>query len=132
MAKLVWRVKLVAEVGPELVSETDIGRIERDDRAAPETLGLTLDEGKQLVSDSWGGDRGGGCRGRVFTVARHAAAIQAEIVRVQVKVRGRALPMVGVRPLGWTGSSGSFDRLPGVLILELHGAEVTESRVQPS
>ena len=34
-------------------------------------------------------------------------------------------------PCGWTESSGSFDRLLGVLILELHRAEVTYSRVQP-
>lgn len=65
MAKLVWRVKLVAELGPGLVSETEVGRIERDDRVRPETLGLTLDESKRLV-----------------------AAAQVEIVRSQVTVMG--------------------------------------------
>ena len=65
MAKLVWRVKLVAELGPDLVSETEVGRIERDDRVTPETLGLTLDESKRLV-----------------------AAAQVEIVRAQVAVMG--------------------------------------------
>ena len=32
MAKLVWRVKMVAELGPDLLSETEVGRIERGDR----------------------------------------------------------------------------------------------------
>ena len=35
-------------------------------------------------------------------------------------------------PSGWTESSRRFDRLPGVLILELHGAEIAKGRVQPS
>jgi hypothetical protein len=30
----------------------------------------------------------------------------------------------------WTGSCGGFDRLPGVVILELRGAQVAERRVQ--
>jgi hypothetical protein len=34
-----------------------------------------------------------------------------------------------VRPCGWTESSRCFDRLPGVLILELHRAEIAEGRV---
>lgn len=39
MAKLMWRVKLVAEVGTCAVSETEVALIERDDLAVPETLG---------------------------------------------------------------------------------------------
>ena len=31
MAKLVWRVKLVAELEPGIVSETEVARVERDD-----------------------------------------------------------------------------------------------------
>jgi len=31
-----------------------------------------------------------------------------------------------VRPWGWTGSSLGFDSLPGVLILELRGAEIAQ------
>ena len=65
MAKLVWRVKLVAELEPGIVSETEVARVERDDFAVAETLGLTLDEGKQLM-----------------------AATQAEIVRAQVRTMG--------------------------------------------
>ena len=65
MAKPVWRVKLVAELGPDLVSESEVGRIERDDRVTSETLGLTLDESKRLI-----------------------AAAQVEIVRAQVAVMG--------------------------------------------
>jgi hypothetical protein len=65
MAKLVWRVKLVAELEPGIVSETEVARVERNDFAVAETLGLTLDEGKQLM-----------------------AATQAEIVRAQVRTMG--------------------------------------------
>jgi hypothetical protein len=72
MAKLVWRVKVVADLGSGAVSETEVARIERDDFAVPETVGLSLDESKQLT-----------------------AAIQAEIVRCQAAVvralRGKAL-----------------------------------------
>jgi hypothetical protein len=65
VAKLVWRVKLIAELESGCVSETEVARIERDDFAVPDTLGLTLDEGKQLM-----------------------AATQAEIVRDQVSTMG--------------------------------------------
>ena len=41
-------------------------------------------------------------------------------------------PPDGVRPWGWTVSSRCFDRLLGVLILELHGAEIAQGRVQAS
>jgi hypothetical protein len=33
---------------------------------------------------------------------------------------------IGVRPWGWTESNCCFDPLPGVLILELRGAEIAE------
>jgi hypothetical protein len=39
------------------------------------------------------------------------------------------LPSNGVGPWGRTGSSGGFDRRPGVLVLELLRAEVAEGRV---
>ena len=65
MAKLVWRVKLIAELGSGIVSETEVARIERDDFAVAETVGLTLDEGKRLT-----------------------AATRAEIVRAQVTTMG--------------------------------------------
>ena len=35
----------------------------------------------------------------------------------------------GVRPLEWTGSGCGFDRLPGVLILELRWAQVAKRGV---
>ena len=44
MAKLIWRVKVVADLGSGGVSETEVARIERDDFAVAETVGLTLDE----------------------------------------------------------------------------------------
>ena len=47
MQKLVWRVKLVADFGDEAAeTEVEVARIERDDFAVPETLGLSLAEGK--------------------------------------------------------------------------------------
>ncbi len=62
---LVWRVKLVAELETGSVSETELARIERDDFAVLETLGLTLDKSKRLV-----------------------AAARAEVVRAQVATMG--------------------------------------------
>ena len=61
-------MKLIAELGLDIASEVEVARIERDDLAVPETLGLTLDEGKQLT-----------------------AATQAEIVRAQVLTMGERL-----------------------------------------
>jgi hypothetical protein len=55
MAKLVWRVKLIAELEPGVASETEVARIERDDLAVDETLGLTLDEGKRLMATAQAG-----------------------------------------------------------------------------
>jgi len=37
MSTLIWRLKLVAELEPGLVSETEVARIEREDFAVPET-----------------------------------------------------------------------------------------------
>ncbi|MGI4945781.1 MAG: hypothetical protein ACRYHQ_35350 [Janthinobacterium lividum] len=63
MPKLVWRVKLVAELRPGVTTETEVARIERDEQAGLAELGLRLDEAKQLT-----------------------AALQAEIVPAQVAV----------------------------------------------
>ena len=38
-------------------------------------------------------------------------------------------PLAEVRPSGWTVSGGGFDRLLGVLILELYGAQISERGV---
>src|SRR3954447_23747778 len=65
VAKLVWRVKLVAELRPGVVTETEVARIERDEQAELADLGLWLAEMKQLT-----------------------AALQAEIVPAQVAVVG--------------------------------------------
>jgi hypothetical protein len=45
-------LKLVAELGSDTVSETEVARIERDDLAVAETVGLTLDEGKRLTAST--------------------------------------------------------------------------------
>ena len=41
MANLVWRVRLVAELEPGVVSETEVARIVRDELRAAETKSLT-------------------------------------------------------------------------------------------
>jgi hypothetical protein len=63
--KLVWRVKLVAELEPGVTTETEVARIERDEEASLADLGLRLDEAKRLT-----------------------AALQAEIVAAQVTTAG--------------------------------------------
>ena len=66
MQKLVWRVKLVADLGDEAAeTEVEVARIERDEFTVPETLGLSLSEGKRLT-----------------------AAIQTEMVRAQAATMG--------------------------------------------
>ena len=65
MAKVVWRVKLVAERQPGLTTEVEVGRLERDEQAGLADLGLRLSEAKQLT-----------------------AALQAEMVSTQVAVVG--------------------------------------------
>jgi len=63
--KLVWRVKLVAELQPGVMTETELARIERDEQAGLAELGLQLAEAKQLT-----------------------AALQAQIVPAQVAALG--------------------------------------------
>ena len=63
MAKLMWRVKVVAEVQSGVTTETEVARIERDEEANLAELGLRLDEVKQLT-----------------------AALQAQMVPAQVTV----------------------------------------------
>src|SRR3954466_7023888 len=63
--KLVWRVKLVAELRPGVMTETEVARIERDAQAGLAELGLQLAEAKQLT-----------------------AALQAEMVSAQVAAVG--------------------------------------------
>jgi hypothetical protein len=63
--KLVWRVKLVAELEPGLTTEIEVARLERDEQAGLADLGLRLAEAKHLT-----------------------AALQAEMVPVQVTMMG--------------------------------------------
>jgi len=63
--KLVWRVKLVAELRPGVTTETEVAQIERDEQAGLAELGLRLAEAKQLT-----------------------AALQAQIVPAQVAAVG--------------------------------------------
>lgn len=75
MPKLVWRVKLVAELRPGVMTETEVAGIERDEEASLADLGLRHAETRQLT-----------------------AALQAEIVSAQVAVVGerrRCCPSCG-------------------------------------
>jgi hypothetical protein len=63
--KLVWRVKLVAELEAGETTEVEVARLERDEQTGLADLGLGLAEAKQLM-----------------------AAIQAEIVPAQVTIAG--------------------------------------------
>ena len=65
VAKVVWRVKLVAEFEAGETTEVDVARIERAEQAGLADLGLRLAEAKQVL-----------------------AAIQAEIVPAQVTTAG--------------------------------------------
>jgi len=65
VAKLVWRVKLVAEFQAGVTTEVEVGRFERDEQASVADLGLRLGEAKQII-----------------------AALQAEMVPRQVTVVG--------------------------------------------
>ncbi len=65
MPKLVWRVKLVAELEPGVATETEVARIERGEEAGLAELGLRLEEAKRLT-----------------------ATLQAEIVTAQVATVG--------------------------------------------
>ena len=91
MSKLVWRVKLTAELEPGVATETELARIERGEAAGPAELGLRLEEGKRLT-----------------------AALQAEIVSAQVgDRRGRAPPLV----CSLRSTAGRQGALPGDLPL---------------
>src|SRR3954452_20040795 len=65
VAKLVWRVKLVAERQAGVTTETEVARIERGEEAGRADLGLRLAEAKQLT-----------------------AGLQAEMVSAQLAVVG--------------------------------------------
>jgi len=49
MPKLVWRVKLVAELRPGVTTETEVARIQCDEQASLAEPGLRLEETKQLA-----------------------------------------------------------------------------------
>jgi aspartate ammonia-lyase len=65
VGKLVWRVKLVAELQAGVATETEVACLERNEEAGLADFGLRLDEVKQLT-----------------------AALQAEMVSAQLAVVG--------------------------------------------
>ena len=50
MAKLVWRVKLVAELQAGVTTEVEVGRLERDEQPSVADLGLRLAEAKRITA----------------------------------------------------------------------------------
>jgi hypothetical protein len=50
VAKLVWRVKLVAELEPGVATETEVARFERNEVVGLADLGLKLKEAKQVTA----------------------------------------------------------------------------------
>ncbi len=82
MAKLVWRVKLVAELQAGVTTEVEVARLERGEQAGLAELGLRLAEAKQL------------------TAALQAEMVSAQVARVGERRRvcvacGRALASKG-------------------------------------
>jgi hypothetical protein len=71
-------LKLVAEMRPGAVTETEVARIERDEEAGLADLGLQLAEAKQLT-----------------------AALQAQIVPTQVAVVGERCRSCVSCGVGW-------------------------------
>lgn len=51
------------------------------------------------------------------------------VENIWVSIRFQARPIFGVRPWGWTVFCVKFDRLLGVLVLELVGAQVSKCRM---
>src|SRR3954464_4988790 len=94
MPKLVWRVKLVAELQAGVTTETEVARIERGEEAGLADLGLRLPEAKQLT-----------------------ATLQAEMIAAQLAVVGerrRGCTTCG-RPLASKGHyRATFQRPAGL------------------
>jgi hypothetical protein len=89
VAKLLWRVKLVAELRAGVSTETELACIERDEQANLAELGLSLAEAKQLT-----------------------AALQAQIVPAQM-----AALRVPPRVRGVRTQAGQQGLLPGAVPL---------------
>ena len=93
MQKLVWRVKLIADFGDEAAeTEVEVARIERDEFAVPETLGLSLAEGKRLTAaiQTGNGLCTGGDDGRALPVLR---ALRIDLVQQRIPIRHVSLPL---------------------------------------
>ena len=114
MAKLVWRVKLVAELEPGLASQSEVARIERDDFAVPETVGLTLEEGKQLMAATQAG------------IVRAQAAVMGECFR-WCEHCGAKLLSKGYYPATFRSVFGDV----GVRIRRLHACRCHAERKRP-
>ena len=65
-------------------------------------------------------------------MARAPESICCRRYGIAVSIGVQLCPPIGVRPSGWTVLGRGFDRLLGVLILELYGAQISERRVEPA
>jgi hypothetical protein len=93
MQKLVWRGKLVADFGDETVeAEVEVARFERDRFAVPETLGLSLAEGKRLTAaiQTEMGPCTGDDDGRALPVLR---ALRIDLVQQRIPIRHVSMPL---------------------------------------
>ncbi len=95
MAKLVWRVKLVAELPAGVTTEVEVARLERDEQAGLAELGLRLAEAKQL------------------TAALQAEMVSAQVARMGERRRvcvacGRALASKGSTPRASAPCSATY------------------------
>ena len=73
-----------------------------------------------------------GAQERRRTVQRNSRPSRKARIATDLNGVGNKWRSDGVRPWSWTGSRGGFDPLPGVVILELRGAQVAERGVQPA
>jgi hypothetical protein len=105
----------------------------QSDAATQSGFMLTIDDGQftLVVGDGLGAVRREPLAARMLDRKWYAVTLTLDAAagcfRCQI-ARNRD-PHFGVRPCGWTESSRRFDRLPGVSILELHGAEISQRRV---
>ena len=63
------------------------------------------------------------------TWAMSVHALELSIVDLPLVKWTRLRPTFGVRPCGWTVLINYFDRLLGMLIFELRGAEIAQRRI---
>jgi hypothetical protein len=95
MAKPVWRVKLITELGSDIGSETEVARIQRDDFAVAGTVGLALDEDRRQPRRRRSSVSGFGerfrwyehCRAKLLSKGHYSATFRSVFGDVAVRSR---------------------------------------------